>query len=282
MHHSLLFFARMSPPPFPPIIGVGTQAKMNETNKCGKRPLERQLLVDQQKRSTDWSLQTGHSVLQYASNEKLWLRIRGRRVRVTLANGLQQKQRRYNRYVAEKNRWSAACWWEAVWWDTTLAISVHLKTPTRDNLPQQWFHYNRAEVIALIIRLFRCIKAVALGFLAPSCSSGVVFSKGESKVIAARHWLHPMELRKRKKKKKQRHDNQLYWHLIDWNQLMLTRRVFLAAQHFFSTLDLRWLVTYTFVILHPCIGLTTTLTSWPIIGEVLYYSLTIQVLQSSG
>lgn len=82
---------------------------MNEINKSGERLLEWQLVVDQQKRSTGWSLQTGHSLLKYASNEKLWVRIRGQRVRVTLANGLQQKQQRYNRYVAEKNRWSAAC-----------------------------------------------------------------------------------------------------------------------------------------------------------------------------
>lgn len=107
-------------PPSPSLSSVSAlRQKMNEINKCGERLLERQLLVDQQKRSTGWSLQTGHSLLKYASNEKLWLRIRGQRVRVTLANGLQQKQRHYNRYVAEKNRWSAACWWETVWWDNS-------------------------------------------------------------------------------------------------------------------------------------------------------------------
>lgn len=61
------------------------------------------------KRGTDWSLQTGHSLPKYSPNEKLWLRIGGQRVRVTLANGVERQQWRYNRYVAEKNRWSAAC-----------------------------------------------------------------------------------------------------------------------------------------------------------------------------
>lgn len=110
-------------------------ARMHDARKMCNRSHDFWLIS---RNSNGWGLQTGNSAAKYAANDKVWVPIRVQYMRTAAANGLKQMQRSHFRCEQKENRGRANSWWglQTVWWDTTLAITVSMKSGVPYNLPQ--------------------------------------------------------------------------------------------------------------------------------------------------